>query len=84
MPVKRQYSWHWLIRANTGLGPCYEASDLDTESAETISHFFPHLVSKFPVAVITKKESRLDQGEEGQGIVFLVSYLWPGVFRHRW
>ena len=51
---------------------CYEASDLHTESAEIISHFFPHLVSKFPVVVITKKESRLDQGQEGQGIVFLV------------
>ena len=31
---------------------------------------FPHLASKFPVAVVTKKESRLDQGEEGQGIDF--------------
>ena len=31
---------------------------------------FPYLASKFPVAVATKKESRLDQGEEGQGIVF--------------
>ena len=31
---------------------------------------FPHLASKFPVAVVAKKESRLDQGEEGKGIVF--------------
>ena len=30
----------------------------------------PHLASKFPVAVVTMKESRFDQGEEGQGIVF--------------
>ena len=31
---------------------------------------FPYLASKFPVAVATKKESRLDQGEEGQDAVF--------------
>ena len=36
---------------------------------------FSHLASTFPVAVATKKESRLDQREEGQGIVFSVSYL---------
>ena len=43
---------------------------------------FPYLASKLPVAVVTKKDSRLDQGEEGQGIFFLVSYLWPGVSGH--
>ena len=31
---------------------------------------FPHLASKFPVAVVIKKEGRLDQEEEEQGIVF--------------
>ena len=31
---------------------------------------FCHLPSKFPVAVVTKKGSRLDQGEEEHGIVF--------------
>ena len=32
--------------------------------------FIHHLASKFPVEVVTKKESRLDQREEGQGIDF--------------
>ena len=31
---------------------------------------FPHLDSKFPVAIVTMKESRFDRGEEEQGIVF--------------
>ena len=43
---------------------------------------FPYLASKLPMAAVTKKDSRLDQGEEGQGIVFSVNYLWHGVFGH--
>ena len=35
----------------------------------------PYLASKLPMAVVTKKDSRLDQGEERQGIVFSVNYL---------
>ena len=65
----------WLIRASTGLGPCYGVADVNLNQLGLNFISFPYLASKLPVVVVTKKDSRLDQGEEGQGIVFSVSYL---------
>ena len=64
------------------MGPCYGVADVKLNQLGLNLILFPYLASKLPVAVVTKKNSRLDQGEKGQGIVFLVSYLWPGVFGH--
>ena len=72
----------WLIRARTGLGPCYGVANVSLNQLGLNLILFPYLASKLPVAVVTKKDSRLDQGEEGQGIVFSVSYLWSGVLGH--
>ena len=60
----------WLIRANTGLGPCYGVADINLNQLGLNLILFPYLASKLPVAVVTKNDSRPDQGEEGQGIVF--------------
>ena len=60
----------WLIRASSRLGPCYRVADVNLNQLELNLILFPYLASKLPVAVITKKHSRLDQGEEGQGIFF--------------
>ena len=65
----------WLIRASTGLGPCYGVADVNLNQLGLNLIFFPYLSSKLPMAVVTKKDSRLNQGEEGQGIVFSVTYL---------
>ena len=73
----------WLIRASIGLEPCYGVADVNLNELGLNLILFPYLASKLPVTVVTKKESRLDQREEGQGIVFSVSYLWPGVFGHK-
>ena len=65
----------WLIRASTGLGPCYGVADVNLNQLGLNLILFPFLASKLPMAVVTKKDSRLDQVEEGEGIVFSVSYL---------
>ena len=65
----------WLIRASTGLGPCYGVADVNLNQVRLNLILFPYLASKLPMAVVTKKDSRLDQVEEGEGIVFSVSYL---------
>ena len=65
----------WLIRASTGLRPCYGVADVNLDQLGLNLILFPYLASKLPVAVVTNKDSRLDQGEEGQGIVFSVSCL---------
>ena len=65
----------WLIRASTGLGPCYVAADVNFIHLVLNLNLFPYLASELAVAVLTKKDSRLDQGEEGKGVVFLFSYL---------
>ena len=65
----------WLIRASTGLGPCYGVADVNLNQVGLNLILFPFLASKLPMAVVTKKDSRLDQVEEGEGIVFSVSYL---------
>ena len=72
----------WLIRASTGLRPCYGVADVKVNQLGLNLILFPYLASKLPVAVVTEKDSRLDQREEGQGIDFSVSYLGPGVFGH--
>ena len=65
----------WLIRASTGLGPCYGVADVNLNQLGLNLILFPFLASKLPMAVVTKKDSRFDQVEEGEGIVFSVSYL---------
>ena len=65
----------WLIRASTGLGPCYGVADVNLNQVGLNLILFPYLASKLPMPVVTKKDSRLDQVEEGEGIVFSVSYL---------
>ena len=65
----------WLIRASTGLGHCYGVADVNLNQVGLNLILFPYLASKLPMAVVTKKDSRLDQVEEGEGIVFSVSYL---------
>ena len=60
----------WLIWASTGLEPCYGVADVNLNQLGLNLLLFPYLASKCPVAVVTKKESILDQGEEGQGIAF--------------
>ena len=65
----------WLIRASTGLGPCYGVADVNLNQVGLNLILFPYLASKLPMAVVTKKDGRLDQVEEGEGIVFSVSYL---------
>ena len=65
----------WLIRASTGLGPCYGVADVNLNQVGLNLILFPYLASKLPMAVVTKKDRRLDQVEEGEGIVFSVSYL---------
>ena len=60
----------WLIRASTGFGPCYGVANVSLNQLGLNLILFPYPASKLPVAVVTKKDSRLDQGEEGQGVVF--------------
>ena len=59
---------YWLNRASTLFGPCYGDVNLNQLGLNLI--LFRCLASKLPVAVVTKKDSRLHQGEDGQGIVF--------------
>ena len=58
----------WLSRASTRLEPCYGVADVHLNQLGLNLILFPYLVSKLPMAVETKKDSRLD--------------LRPGVFGH--
>ena len=60
----------WLIGTSTGLRPCNGVADVNLNQLGLNLILFPYLASKILVAVVRKKDSRLDQGEEGQGIFF--------------